>query len=76
MAEWTRVFTAWSEAEAILAKGLLESEGIPCQVKSSAVAQLPVTVNGLAEINLYVPPEEYTHARELLSRTSSSGSNG
>lgn len=63
---WTKVFTASSEHEAHIVRGLLESHGITCRVKSMAVPQFPVTVNGLAERDIYVLQDEYEESAQLL----------
>jgi len=64
--DWKKVFTASSEHEAYIVKGLLESHGITCRVKSMAVPQFPVTVDGLAERDLYVLDEQYEESMQLL----------
>ena len=64
---WTKVLTTCSEPEAILVKGLLEGEGILCRMRSKAVPQFPVTVDGLAEISLYVVMEEHARAKEIIN---------
>lgn len=63
---WKKVFSASSEHEAYIVKGLLESHGITCRIKSMAVPQFPVTVDGLAERDIYVPEEEYEEGAQLL----------
>lgn len=64
--DWVKVFTAYSEHEAHIVKGLLESQGITCKIKSMAVPQYPFTVDGLAEREIYVLEEEYEESVWLL----------
>ncbi len=63
---WIKVFTAYSEHEAHIVKGLLESQGITCKIKSMAVPQYPFTVDGLAEREIYVLEEQYEESVWLL----------
>ena len=69
MTRWAKIFNTCSEAEAIVVKGLLEGQGIPCLISSSAVPQFPVTVDGLAEVCLFVPPGDRARAEEIISKS-------
>jgi len=68
MPHWTKLLTIWSEQEAILIKGLLEGDGIVCQIRSNSVPQFPVRVDGLAEISLFVLREEYQRAKQIVGK--------
>ena len=61
------IFRTWSDTEAELVRGLLESYGIPCQVTSQIThSVVPLTVDGLGEIRLLVPDEAVEEAQEIL----------
>ncbi len=61
------IFRTWSDSEAELIRGLLESYGIPCAVISDIThAVYPLTVNGLGEIRLSVPEEAAEEAEGIL----------
>lgn len=64
--EWVKIFSAYSESEAYIIKGILEGEGIFCRVKSLRVSQFPLTINGLGEIKIYVFKDEAEKSREIL----------
>jgi hypothetical protein len=52
-------------------KGLLESEGIPCLLRSRLVHSLhPFTVGDQGEVIVLVPAAEESRARILLARIS------
>jgi hypothetical protein len=63
---WTKLYTTSSEHEAHIVRGLLESHGITTMLKSMAVPQFPVTVDGLAERDIYVAQEDYEEGVQLL----------
>ena len=71
MMRWAKIFTTCSEAEAIVVKGLLEGQGIPCVISSNAVPQFPVTVDGLAQVCLFVPPGDRACAEEIIRKSES-----
>ena len=58
----------WSDSEAELIRGLLESYGIPCSVISDITHSVyPLTVNGLGEIRLSVPADAAEEAERILA---------
>jgi hypothetical protein len=58
----------WSDGEAAMLRQILESYGIPCQVVSDFThTVLPLTVDGLGEIRIFVPAGRLDEARELLA---------
>jgi len=63
----TEVYKAVGEMEALVVKGLLESYGIPCYLKSHAAPSVHVlTVDGMAEFRVMVPNSEVERAKELV----------
>ena len=59
------------EAEALVVKSLLESEGIPCVLRSRLAHSVhPFTVGAQGEIIVLVPATEAPRALVLLARTS------
>jgi len=71
----TVIFQTWSDSEAELVRGILESHGIPCRASSDIPHHLvPLTVDGLGEIRLRVPLEAAEEARLILQDYLSAGS--
>ena len=67
----------WHDWEAEIVRGLLASCGIPCQVVSDIPHSVsPLTVDGLGEIRIFVPPSAYDEAMELLAEHRRSGIEG
>jgi hypothetical protein len=64
--EWVGIHTTTNEYEANIIKGLLETEGIFCLLKSSRVAQFPLAVGRLGEIKIMVAPSEAEQGKEIL----------
>ena len=63
------VYRAASEAEAQIIKGLLESCGIPCLMKSNAAPSVHVfAVDGMGEVKIMVWKELAEKARGLVGR--------
>lgn len=63
------VYRAASEAEAQIIKGLLESRGIPCLMKSNAAPSVHVfAVDGMGEVKIMVWKELAEKARGLVGR--------
>ena len=63
------VYRAASEAEAQIIKGLLESRGIPCLMKSNAAPSVHVfAVDGMGEVKIMVWRELAEEARGLIGR--------
>jgi hypothetical protein len=57
----------WDLAEADVIKSFLESQGIPCLIKGEAIASLyRIMTDGLGEIKIMVPAEQFETAQELL----------
>jgi len=65
--ELVEVYKAAGEAEAQIIKGLLESYGIPCLLKSLAAPSVHVfTVNGMGEVKVMVWESMAEKARGLI----------
>ena len=61
------VYRATGEIEAQIIKGLLDSYGVPCLLKSNAAPSVHVlTVNGMAEIKVMVWESMAEKAKELI----------
>lgn len=61
------VYRASGEAEARMVKGLLESHGIPCLLKSNAAPSVHAfAIDGLGEVRVMVWEELAKKARELI----------
>lgn len=68
---WTEVRRCRDQAEALVVKSLLESEGIPCLLRSLLVHSVhPFTVGRQGEVIVLVPADEANRARLLLARIS------
>ena len=67
----------WNDSEAELVRGILESYGIPCRIRSDIPHQVyPFTVDGLGEIRLEIPAEAAEEARRILQEHLSAGASG
>ena len=61
------VYRAAGEAEAQVIKGLLESNGIPCLLKSNAAPSVHMfVVDGMGEVTVMVWEQEAGEAKELI----------
>ena len=61
------VYRATGEMEALVIKGLLESQGIHCFLKSNAAPSVHVlTVDGLGEVKVMVRQSKAEKARRLI----------
>ncbi|MFQ5669947.1 MAG: putative signal transducing protein [Acidobacteriota bacterium] len=62
------LLTTWSDSEAEMVRQLLASYGITCSVASQVPHSiLPLTVDGLGEIRVHVPPSALQEARQILA---------
>ena len=62
-----QVYKAPNELEAQVIKGLLESYGIPCFLKSHAAPSVHMfTINGMAEVKVMVLDSMADRAKELI----------
>lgn len=64
------VYRARGEAEANIIKGLLESYGIPCLLKSLAAPSVHAfAIDGMGEVHVMVNESTADKARELVRET-------
>jgi len=62
-----KVYRAGGEAEAQIIKGLLESRGIPCLLKSHAAPSVHVfAVDGMGEVGVMVEESRAEEAKGLI----------
>ncbi|GAB4340040.1 MAG: hypothetical protein Kow0099_15650 [Candidatus Abyssubacteria bacterium] len=67
-AEVVEIWEAAGEKEALVIKGLLESEGIMCSLSADVPhSVIPLTVDGLGAVRIFVSEEDAERAREILS---------
>ena len=65
--QMVEVYQARGEAEAQIIKGLLESYGVPCFLKSQAAPSVHTfTVNGMGEVKVMVRESMAEKARRLI----------
>lgn len=70
---WTTVATATGMLQAQLLKSVLESAGIPVVLKYESIGQIyGLTLDGLGEVQVQVPPDRLEEARELLEESDGS----
>ncbi len=68
---WSEVFLAQGWAEALVIKGLLESNGIAVRLGYEALGSiLGLTTDGLGEVKIMVPREKAEEARALMASSS------
>ena len=61
------VYRAAGEAEALVIKGLLESNGIPCLLKSNAAPSIHAfAIDGMVEVNIMVRESMAERAKALI----------
>ncbi len=65
---WELLVEVYSRMEAEMLQSYLEAEGVPVQLFQEAVGHTiyPVTIDGLGRVQIFVPKEKGTEARELL----------
>ena len=67
--EWGTARIVESNEEAVVVAGFLKSNGIPAEVESLHVEELPVNVGGLGEVRVRVPADRLNEALLLLEAT-------
>lgn len=66
------VYSANSDAEAHIIKGLLESTGIACVLRPQSISSLQnILVPGTGVVNVLVPVESADEARKLIGEEDS-----
>ena len=69
-AAWEVVAIASGMTQANLIAGRLASEGIATRLRYEAAGSIyAITIDGLGEVRILVPPDESLRAKELLART-------
>ncbi len=67
--ELVEVYKATGEAQALIIKGLLESNGIPCLLKSQAAPSVHAfAVDGMGEVSVMVRQSMAEKANRLIKR--------
>ena len=62
------VYSTWDEPQAAMAEGLLRAEGIRAVKRDSGLrSSLVITMDGLGEIDILVPEDEFERARDILA---------
>lgn len=64
--EWVEVASVGNDEEAALIAGLLQSEGIPCEVEGPSATPWPENLGAFGMSRVLVPPERADEARRLL----------
>ncbi|MGA1844356.1 MAG: DUF2007 domain-containing protein [bacterium] len=64
--EWVELCSTTADYEARLIEGLLESNGIPVQLKSYRVSQFPFDVGHIGEIKILVRADDLESAQAVL----------
>ncbi len=68
MMKMVEVYRAAGEAEAQIIKGLLETNGVPCILKSNAAPSVHVfAVDGMGEVKVVVRETMAERARSLIA---------
>ena len=68
MESWVHLTTVIGEPQARILAGFLEGEGIQVRFRTQVPPSVyPVTVDGLAEVQLLVRAEDLPRAREVLA---------
>ena len=71
---WEAVATASGMTQANIIAGRLESEGIPTKLDYEAAGAIyAITIDGLGEVRILVPVDDWERAREVLSRSYEEG---
>jgi hypothetical protein len=67
---WSVVFTTSGMPQAKIIAGRLETEGIPTRLKYEAAGAIyAITVDGLGEVKILVPAEEFARAGDILAQS-------
>lgn len=63
---WVEIESVGTEDEARLLKGFLEAQGIPAQIESLKLSELPANLGKMSEIRIYVNAENEREAHALV----------
>lgn len=68
MEKWVKLTVVWGEIRAQILKGFLDGEGIEVRLRHHVPPSVyPVTVDGLAEVQILVREEDLVRAQEALA---------
>lgn len=72
--KWKKIGEIQGRLEADLVESYLEANGIDVELVQEALGHsvIPVTIDGLGRVQIFVPPEKVKEARELLRNFSNS----
>ena len=65
--EWVEVASVGNDEEAALIAGLLESQGIPCEVEGPSNTPWPENLGAFGMSRVLVPPDSADEARRVLA---------
>jgi hypothetical protein len=65
-AEWVEVASVGNDEEAALIAGLLQSQGITCEVEGPSATPWPENLGAFGMSRVLVPPDSADEARRLL----------
>lgn len=63
---YVEIFNTTDESEYLVLKALLESEGIKIRDMSQRVPQLPVNIDGMGLIRVFIPKEDEEKAKKII----------
>ncbi len=66
--EWVEVAAVGEDEEAALIAGLLESEGIPCEIEGPSSRRGPRDLGAFGASRVMVPPDRAEEAQAALAR--------
>jgi len=66
-AEWVVVASVGQDEEASLIAGLLQSQGIPCQIEGPSTTPWPENLGAFGMSRVLVPPDHADEARRILA---------
>jgi hypothetical protein len=66
--EWVAVAGVGRDEEAELIAGLLQSQGIPCQIEGPTMTPFPEDLGAFGTSRVMVPPDRAGEARALIAR--------
>ncbi len=65
--DWVEVTAVGDDEEAEIIAGLLESEGIPCEIEGSPASPWPENLGAMGTSRVMVPPDRLKEARALIA---------
>jgi hypothetical protein len=65
--EWVAVTAVGQDDEAELIAGLLQSEGIPCEVEGPSMTPFPEDLGAFGSTRVMVPPDRAEEARAVIA---------